>query len=174
MLKICISPGSGDRTGYRLITLYQAFAIWNLFLRIGTDLFSIWVNVIRSGVLQACVQLRAWAANCQDSRPGQSGLCGPTLGPNWNEVLKPGFDPLKNNSTRLSQFFCDVCCFKSPVTLKFNLVSAPNFAFRCGLSKADHHYTLSLTLLRLSCKRVWYEKNCRKVTWSQPQLCGGC
>lgn len=29
--KICISPGSGDRTGYGLIALSQAFAVWNLF-----------------------------------------------------------------------------------------------------------------------------------------------
>lgn len=51
-----------------------------------------------------------------------------------------------------------VCCFKFQIALKFDLVSAPNFSFRCGLSRADNSYTLSLTLSQLSCKQVWYEK----------------
>lgn len=59
---------------------------------------------------------------------------------------------------RQSHFYSDVCCFKFQVALKFDLVSAPNFSFRCGLSKADNNYALSLTLSQLSCKWVWYEK----------------
>lgn len=67
MLKICISQGSGDRTGYRLITLSEAVALWNLFPRTGVDLFQIRIRVITSSILWVCVCSSAVA------RPGSAG-----------------------------------------------------------------------------------------------------
>lgn len=83
--------------------------------------------------------------------PGEMSVKGKQIAP-------AGLGPLETTLRQLG-FHSHICCFKSRITLKFNLVSAPNLWFRCGLGKSDNNYALSLTLSQISCKLVWYEKN---------------